>query len=203
MKETTDFFSADKNMVTLVNIKPKLNKEGEKRIRLDFEMPLTAEVIESAPQPVSEAFYTVVKEGNLLNPVGIVREYQGANLKFFSTHMTASADLTISECTLQDLEVHRPEKKVNLDDGDVKLKFVVNAPATRKLWIYAYENFGTDVFVTFEDAQPLLPNVKPESKADDGQATLEGIGKPETEKSGKAPVTEIDKGKKPAKKKKH
>lgn len=189
MQEATDFFSADKNMVTLVDIKPKLNQEKEKRLRLDFSMPLTAEVLESAPQVVKDAFEAIVKDGSGLNPIGIIREYQGANIKFFATGATIKEDIAINECTLKDLEVLRPAKKIDLDDGDVKLLFHVNAPASRKLWVYAYENYGADVFVTFEDAQPLLPNVKAEENTDQG--TLEGLGKTATD-SAPAPVTAID-----------
>lgn len=173
MQEASDFFSSGKHSMLLVDIKPKLNREDEKRLRLDFSMPLTADILAQAPQAVQDAFYAISKDGHTLNPIGVVREYQGAKVKFYATRLTAASEIAIEECTLRQLEVKRPKNKVELADGDVTLKFHINAPASRKLWNYTYENYGATIFATFEDAQPLLPNIKSSSEvADDGQANL-------------------------------
>jgi hypothetical protein len=71
MLEANQFFTGEKCMLTLMDVKPKLNQQNDRRIRFDFAMPLTAKILESAPQDVKDAFYAVVKDGGHLNPIGI------------------------------------------------------------------------------------------------------------------------------------
>src|SRR5262249_8432456 len=60
MPEEVQFFTEGRCPVTLVDVKPKLNSEKEKRIRFDFSLPLTAKILEAGPRDVKDAFYEVV-----------------------------------------------------------------------------------------------------------------------------------------------
>jgi hypothetical protein len=82
-EEVESFFLNRKIELTLIDIKPKLNKENEKRVRFDFSMPLTAEVLEGAPKNVQEAFYAAAKDNLGINKVGIATEFEDVSLSFF------------------------------------------------------------------------------------------------------------------------
>ena len=169
--QQSEFFTDTKCLVTLMDIKPKLNTEGEKRVRFDFQMGLTAKLLDSAPEVIKSAFYAVAKEDAYLNPAGIPIEYEGVIASFFSTVQTKSPSLELANCKLQKLEVKRPENKATLDDGDVKLKFHMNVPGSREAWNWAYSNFGMDICAVFEEMQPVFPTIKGETPTD-GQMLL-------------------------------
>lgn len=166
------FFDNTKVMVSLLDIKPKLNAQDEKRIRLDLSMVLTAEALSAAPENVKEAFYAVTKDSLGLNPVGLMAEFQDVKATFFATPQTKTPSLEIAGCTLRQLEVSRPEKKATLDDGDVRLGFNITIPASREVWNWSYLNFGADLALLFEELQPMLPHIKEANPNGDGQGIL-------------------------------
>lgn len=169
--ETVDFFGEGRRELILVDVKPKLSKESEKRIRLDFSMKLTAQALETAPENVKEAFYAVTKDSLGLNPIGITSEFQDAVINFYATMKTKSPSLEVGGCTIRQLSVHRPEK-ADLDDGDVRLKFHINVPASTEVWAWCYPAYGTEMAAEFEELQPLLPHIKAANPDSDGQGIL-------------------------------
>jgi hypothetical protein len=156
--QTDLFFNSDKRLVTLTDVKPKLNTEKEKRIRFDFQMPLTAEALQVAPKPVTEAFYAVAKDGGGMVGAVLAQEIEGLTVRFFSTGKTLAAALTLTGCTIRQLEVTRPEKG-EINEGDIQLGFHMNIPASREAWDWAYRHYGNDVFLACEETQPSLPGV--------------------------------------------
>lgn len=168
----TEFFTGEKCMLTLMDVKPKLNQQADKRIRFDFSMPLTAEILKSAPRDVKDAFYAVAKGGAHLNPIGISAEFEGVIVSIFDTPQTKAARLELDNCTLKQLEVARPENKLNLDDGDVRLSFHMNVPASKDSWLWGFSCYGSDLCAVFEEMQPVFPQIKAAEPNGDGQGIL-------------------------------
>lgn len=173
MDAAVSLFSENtKQMVTLLDIKPKLNTEKEKRLRLDFSMPMTAKAMEGANESIKEAFYAVCKESVGLESGRIAKEYQDVKVKFFATPLTKTPAMELTGCTLRQLEVSRPTNKLELGDGDVHLGFHINTPADQELWNWLFRQMGADLWLEFEEMQPMLPNLKAADPGGDGQGIL-------------------------------
>jgi hypothetical protein len=170
--EDIQFFTDKRCPITLTGVKPKLNSQSEKRIRFDFSLPLTSKLLESAPTDVKDAFYALAKDGSHLNPIGIATEFEGVVASFFETVATKSPTLELANCQIRQLEVSRPENKIDLADGDVRLGFHMNVPGSREAWAWAYRAFGTDLCAVFEAMQPVFPQIKAASPNGDGQGIL-------------------------------
>lgn len=167
------FFTEQKRMVTLLDVKPKLNTQDEKRVRLDLAMALTADALSGAPENVKEAFYAVTKDSLGLNIVGITTEFKDVKATFYSTPQTKTPSLEIAGCTLRQLEVSRPGNKIELVDGDVSLGFHINVPANREVWRWCYDSFGSTLCMVVEEVQPFLPHIKAANSNGDGQGILD------------------------------
>lgn len=206
--QQAQFFTGQKCLLTLVDVKPKLNQQNDKRLRFDFAMPLTAEILKSAPRDVKDAFYAVSKDESHLNPIGIGTEFDGVVVNIFDTPLTKHARLELANCTLKQLEVARPDNKAMLNDGDVRLSFHMNVPASRDAWNWGYGCYGSDLCAVFEEMQPIFPQIKEANPNGDGQVILEmdkseahsTVAKPDElprqSKEQKASVSKIKVGKK-------
>lgn len=166
------FFEGTKLPIVLASIMPKLNREDEKRLRLDFVMPLTAKTLDLAPEDVKDAFYAIVKDGRHINPAGITTEFTEVQCSFYATVDTKSPQIEIGSCTLRQLEVSRPKNKATLDDGDVSLTFHLNAPANMDLWKWAYHGYGKEMAVLFESLEPVQLKIPAKAAEDTGQDAL-------------------------------
>ncbi len=171
--DAQQFFTGLKTLLTLVDVKPKLNQQNDKRIRLDFSMPITYVILKSAPEDIKDAFYALSKDNSHMNPIGITTEFEGVIVSIFDTPLTKHARLELANCTLKQLEVARPETKLTLSDGDVRLSFHMNVPASRESWLWSYEAYGSDLCAVFEAMQPVFPTMKEANPNGDGQGILE------------------------------
>jgi hypothetical protein len=160
------FFGGKRTEITLIDVKPKLNSEKEKRIRLDFAIDLTSDALAEAPENIKEAYYAVTKDSLGLNPVGIVNEFQDAAISFYATKATKAPSLEVAGCTIRKLSVERKK-------DDVRLKFHINVPASREVWNWCFGNYGCGLAAEFEDMQPMLPHIKAAEPDGDGQGILE------------------------------
>ena len=185
MKEVGKFFEGEKRPIILADVKPKLNREDEKRIRLDFVLPLTADTLDAAPEDVKDAFYAVNKDGRHLNPIGLTTEFESVECSFYATTETKTPQVELGGCTLRQLEVSRPKNKTVLEDGDVTLTFHLNAPATMELWRWCFHAYGAEMAVLFESLEPAQMKIK----AADPDGANDGQGILEMEKSQPAPTT--------------
>lgn len=170
--QEVEFFKNEHCPLTLLDVKPKLNQQADRRIRLDFSMALTANILKSAPQDVQDAFYAISKEDSHMNPIGISTEFEGVIANFYATEKTKHASLELANCTLKQLEVARPENKAVLADGDVRLSFHMNIPASMEAWQWSYRAYATDFSAVFEAMQPVFPQIKAANPNGDGQGIL-------------------------------
>jgi len=214
MQTVSDFFTGEKCLLTLIDVKPKLNQQSDKRIRFDFSMPLTAAILKSAPPDVRDAFDAVAKDGAHLNPVGISAEFEGVVVSIFDTPLTKAARLELENCTLKQLEVARPENKATLGDGDVRLSFHMNVPASKDSWLWGFANYGGDLCAVFEEMEPIFPALKESTNGDGGdrdqpslalvksQTGFEPVDRDEVPRQGKEQAEAVAKIKTTKKKKK-
>jgi hypothetical protein len=174
MRETDKFFAGEKIDLSLVGIKAKPKENKIWTIRLALSSPLTAKVLADSPQNVVEAFNAIAKDDMGLNPIGLTAEFDEAVFTFYATQQTKSPSLEVGGCVIRDMQVERPDKKAVLDDGDVKLRFNLDIPASREVWDWAYRNYGATLCAEIESVQMKL-NIKaadPEGK-NGGQGILE------------------------------
>lgn len=172
-RETEKFFSGEKLDMSLVGVKAKPKENKIWTIRLALVVPLTAEVLNDAPRNVTEAFYAVSKEDAGINAVGLSAEFDEAVFTFFATKETKTPSLEVGGCVIRNMQVERPDKKTDLDDGDVKLRLDLDIPARRDVWAWAYSNFGAQVCAEIASVQMKLDiKTADADKKNDGQGIL-------------------------------
>jgi hypothetical protein len=160
------FFPNAPRMLTLKGYDPKLNAENEKRLKLDFIMPLNDQNYKGAPGQVADAFLAVGKLESGITSVGISSEFEGLTVEFFATPDQQTPVLTIGGATIRSLEVTRPDA-AQLNEGDVHLTFNTNVPTTEELLLWAHRNHGATVFARFTATQGTLDLQPAEHTGDD------------------------------------
>lgn len=184
MRDTDKFFTDEKIDVKLVGVKAKPKENKIWTIRLALAMPLTAAVLADSPQNVVEAFNAIAKDDMGLNPIGLTAEFDEAVFTFYATKDTKAPSLEVGGCVIRGMQVERPEKKAELDDGDVTLRFDLDVPASRDVWNWAYRNYGATMCAEIESVQMKLA-----IKAADPDQKNDGQGILDMEKSDLQPTT--------------
>lgn len=175
-----EFFPNRRRELQLTDVYPKLNSESEKRLLLEFKMPLTTDNLMGAPRQVQAAFEAIAKLDNGIPQAPIETEFEGVGGEFFGVPDQREPASLVVAATFRKLEVKREES------GDVVLTFNTTVPWATKLWSWAGENLGATMFAEFHVTQPMLP-MKQESS--------DGI--PDLPVEQKAAVEEIEPDKKP------
>lgn len=80
-----DFFPKHRRKLELDDWKPLRNAQGEKRIRLDFLMPLTGQQIVAMPAFVSSVYERVDVENSPVKDVDLMTELEGMTLEAYET----------------------------------------------------------------------------------------------------------------------
>jgi len=169
--DKVEFFEG-KVHLTLADIKPKLNNQKEKRIRLDFEALLTDDLEKRAPHSVQMAFNAACKKD--ISSVQIAEELDGIGVSFFELpdavagHKQQPRDPVqkIATCQVRGMIVKRKDKS-----NDILLDFHINAPASKALWNWVYDFHGCELFATFDATQASIAVADPEGKSE-GQGIL-------------------------------
>jgi hypothetical protein len=166
MDEREQFFPDRKTTMMLVDFQPRLSKASEKRVLMKFSVPLDAETVDAAPINIKEGFYANSKDGLGLNPIGIEAEFADAIVNFYATPETATPSLKVSGCTLRKLQIIHPEGKGDVEEA--RLTFTMHVPASEKVIVWCYKNYGCDVAAEFAEVQLSIPAAK-EDKAEPEQ----------------------------------
>jgi hypothetical protein len=145
----------------LANWAPKCNSEMEKRIRLDFEVPLTEEMIENAAPTIRHAARAVGNpEGGM--PDGKISTELDQTIELYSTPDHTTPIITLSNVKLVSLACFRPMPKDGPSSG-VFLTFSATAKAEApfggQLATWALENLRSTIFFRGFDVQGTLPLV--------------------------------------------
>jgi len=93
--------------VTLAKWVPLCNSQKEKRVRLDFEVPLTDEVLEVAPPTILAAADTLGVLANGITEATIDLSFDQW-LDVFEKSDSKVAVIALGQCHLQNLQVFRP-----------------------------------------------------------------------------------------------
>jgi hypothetical protein len=171
-----DFFQGYRRKLQLTDFSPKLNKENEKRIRLDFAMPLTGQPLVGLPDFVSAAMDAVGKLDSGIVTADCSPELEGFTIDAFPTPEAKRRELLITGATLRGFQVARPDGDTAAAD-DVTRYFHLNVPGRKEIIDWAWENLGATVFCEFVQTQPsldLAAEDKPNGKSKDAKSKAAG-----------------------------
>jgi hypothetical protein len=149
-----DFFQGHRRKLQLTDFSPKLNKENEKRIRMDFAMPLTGQPLVGLPDFVNAAMDAVGKLDSGIVTADCSPELEGFTIEAFPTPEAKRRELLITGATLRGFQVARPDGDTPSDE--VTLYFHINVPGKKEIIDYAWLNLGATVFCEFVQTQPSL-----------------------------------------------
>lgn len=168
--ENSFFQQPDSPIVaTLANWAPKCNTELETRIRLDFEILLSKDLIALAPPTIQNAALTIGKLDNAMPSAPISTEFDQF-LEVFATPDHTTPMFTIPYAKLVNLSIFRPTPKEG-PSNDLFLTFstTVDAegPFGTQLVTWALPNLRRTIFFRSHDLQGSLPltEAAPEEKA--------------------------------------
>jgi hypothetical protein len=151
------FFTGQKRRLMLCDVALKLNSQNEKRIRLDFSMPLTGHSVVGMPTPVMKAFEAVAQLDNGIIDTDLALKADAQTIEFFPhDKRDAPRLLQLNNAELQSFTVSRPNTDQAKKRDEVTLYFTTTVPSSRKIWDWAYEHVGAEMFSVFTATQPQL-----------------------------------------------
>jgi hypothetical protein len=151
------FFTGQKRRLMLSNVALKRNTQNEKRIKLDFSMPLTGQSETGMPTPVMKAFEAVAQLDNGIIDTELAVKIEAQTIEFFPHDQKhAPRALQLNNAELQSLTVSRPDTDQAKKRDEVTLYFTTTIPASRAIWDWAYANIGAELFAVFTASQPQL-----------------------------------------------
>jgi len=144
--------------VTLANWGPKKNSEGETRLRLDFEVPLTPETLELCPKCVKSAAKVIGDHNNGITQAKVSSEFF-ATLEAYMTPGHTVPDQTFPSCGLTGLQVFRPTEQ----EGSVKELYLTfsttvraEGPVGQAIVGWALQNLKGSIFLRAHEVQGTL-----------------------------------------------
>jgi hypothetical protein len=153
-------------VATLRDWKPKCNTEMERRVRLDFEIPLTAELIDTLPEALRKTANAI---GNLEDGLteGTISTNYSQTLEIYDLPDQRSPRISIPSALLVGMHIFRPTPK----DGPSSDLFLVFSTTVRaenefgdELVTWAMRNLRGTIFFKAFEAQRELP-LEPVSSA--------------------------------------
>lgn len=183
-------------LVNLTDVYPKLNRESETRILLQFSVPLTAKVAGWAHDAIALAMSALSDPHGSITNCEMEAEFEGVRVEIYMLPEHKKTNRTplclLANCTLRKLIVSRPKKQPELNEGDIQLSFNTTVPFAKSIWSFGGEYYGKTVFIQFSEGQMVLPTNEGESSDEEEQPTLAlgGDVPQQTEKRRKA-VEEI------------
>jgi hypothetical protein len=181
-----EFFSAQRRKLTLVDAKIKRNSEDEKRIRLDFAMPLTGQSELGMPEEIGAAMRYVgdLKNGATESKIETLPLPQ--TIQFYATD-TSKKPLfaAIAAVEMKDLIVTRPKVSETADSSAVELAFHANFPFDKNIWDFIPTHHGKIFWGEFERTQMQTSDVVAEKAGGAVQSVLTMPSAKDKGKSGK------------------
>lgn len=144
---------------TLQHWTPKCNQEAEKRLRLDFEVPLSEELIDALPEPLQRLAHAV---GNLEDGLtdGKLSTAYSQTLEIYELPDAAKPTVTLTNALLYKLHIYRPTPKDGPTD-DLFLTFSTTVRAENgfgdELVTWALRNLRGTIFFKSIEVQGELP----------------------------------------------
>jgi hypothetical protein len=151
------FFPGQKRRLKLENVALKRNTQNEKRIKLDFSMPLTGQSESGMPTPVAKAFEAVAQIDNGIIGTALAVRVEAQTIEFYPhDEKNGKVVLQLNNAELQSLTVSRPDTDQAKKRDEVTLYFTTTVPASRKIFDWAYDHIGCEMFAVFTASQPQL-----------------------------------------------
>lgn len=149
-----NFFAGTKRELTIDKWSPKHNGESEKRVLIDFELPLTGQQVIGHPQFIADSFASMEKEESVEQNIKLAMLLEGMSIEFYDTPGSKDECQVLHSTTLQSFEMAR------VADGEshiTVLRFsatVVRTVAILK-FLHTYER--KTLFAMFEATQGYIP----------------------------------------------
>jgi hypothetical protein len=144
---------------TLRDWRPKCNTEMERRMRLDFEIPLTTELIDALPDALRKTANAI---GNLEDGLteGTISTAYSQTLELYDLPESRKPRITIPSALLVGMHIFRPTPKDGpSDDLFLVFRTTVRAEGTfgDDLVTWALRNLRGTIFFKAYEAQRELP----------------------------------------------
>lgn len=143
---------------TLANWSPKCNNEMERRLRLVFEVPLSAEVIDTLPEPLQKLAGAVRKLDDGLTEGTLSTEYQ-QSLELYEVSDNPEPLMRIENVQLIGMHIFRPTPKEGpADDLFLSFSTTVRAegPFGDQLVTWALRHLRCTVYIKGYELQGRL-----------------------------------------------
>lgn len=149
-KPQPQFFPGSKRKIVLEGWTPLMNAQDEKRVRFDFDMPLTGETFTGMPAFVGSAFESMNKEDSVEKNSTLEIELEGITIEAFATETSARRHNLLTATTLRKFYLERD------GEGMVHLHFSTTVRRDEELVSWAHKYEGATMWLRFEATQPSL-----------------------------------------------
>lgn len=150
--------------ITLANWRPKKNAQDETRVGIDFELPLTDEVLEFCPKAVQTVAKSIGVYENGLTEAKINLEFL-VTVELFETPGHTVPGQTLSAVPISSLLVFRPVEQEG-SQKELYLQFSTTAraegPYGQALVGWLLGKLKTTVFIRMHEVQGTLPGMEQE-----------------------------------------
>lgn len=148
-----NFFSGMKRKLIIDKWSPKLNGESEKRVLIEFELPLTGEQVTGHPQFIRDSFTSMEKEESVEKNIELAMQLDGMSISFYDTLDSKNECQELHSATLQSFEMFR---KADGESHITVLRFSATLVRTVAIlkWLHTYER--KTVFAMFEPTQGFI-----------------------------------------------
>jgi hypothetical protein len=170
--------------LTLLALGVKVNAQNEKRIKLDFEMPLTDDNAALAPEQVVAALDAVSQLPHGIIESAICTEFEGQTIEFYPHPDHHAPQITIQNATVRKLLVYRPTPEEGATNA-VYLQFTMTVKSDIELLTWAYKNLKATTFAQFHQTQPelALEGKGQETSSDDDDVSMPAENKSDVEET--------------------
>jgi len=157
------FFPKQKRRLALERWAPKRNNENEKRVLVEFVMPLTGQPQRGFPEFLQGSFHLFEKENEPARTLDLSTEMEGMTMQFFDTDRSGERTHIFVAATLRAFEL------VRIPDGDkflTALKFNTTVPRNMAVLKFLHSYEGMVMWADF-DPQEIQMKIVP---GDDSRA---------------------------------
>jgi len=141
----TNFFPGMKRKLTLDDWSPKHNGESEKRVLINFEMPISGGAVTGIPVYLTEPLKDLERSTEL-DKISLNTEIENMSLDIYDTPDSREECQTVHSATLRKFEMVRR-------DDIVVLCFNTTVVRTMKLLKFLHDYEAKTVFVEFSPTQ--------------------------------------------------
>lgn len=144
-----EFFNGQRRHTQLKSWLPKHNQENEKRILLNFTMPLTGQKIIGFPDFINDSFMAIEKTSAPIEEIILDTEIEGITLEIFDTDEAKRRTQMIPAVTLRKFALERK-------GDETFLTFNTTIQRSKDILMWAHDYEGADIFIQFDATQAKL-----------------------------------------------